>query len=183
MKRVTKSELTDVYFNMQLNRFTTLTSSELNLSAILAGFALGAVVALLFVDTSNLVRAMFVLSITASWIFMLSTLYHTLILNGIQDTILYLDNLESSKEKYIQIAKINGQSTLSSLLFLVGLLCFSAVLICACFMFSSALGFITLSVYVPLLVLIFIKGSNLAIENKFIDFEKSYEELPEITNP
>jgi len=97
MKKITKNDLNNNYYSHQLNRMTVLTSSELSLSAILGGFSLGAVVALLFIDTSSLVRGMFVLSIISSCLFILSVIYHQGILGDIQDMIVYLDLFESKK--------------------------------------------------------------------------------------
>ena len=178
MKKITKSDLTANYYSHQLNRMTVLTSSELSLSAILGGFSLGAVVALLFIDTSSLVRGMFILSIISSCLFILSVIYHQGILGDIQDTIIYLEFYESKKEKYTVLKKINIHSVGASLMFLIGLLCFWAVLICACFMYSSIFGIIMLLFFVPLLFIIIKKISNSTDSNQ-IDWFSDYDNIPE----
>ena len=52
MRKITKKDLTDNYFNLQLNCSSVKITSALSISAILAGFSLGSVVALLFINTS-----------------------------------------------------------------------------------------------------------------------------------
>jgi uncharacterized membrane protein (DUF4010 family) len=185
MKNITKKDLTDTYFISQLNRFTNLTHLELNLSAIMAGFSLGAVVALLLIDKSNLVRAMFILSNIASSLFVLSTLYHFMIEQYIQDFIVYIDYFETKKEKFTELKKINKKSSYASAMFGLGLLSFSAVLICSCFMYSTIFGLVVISIYTP--ILFFILASDYSsfekkiinIKYKYDIFSLTYEEIPD----
>jgi len=178
MKKITKNDLNNNYYSRQINRMTVLTSSELSLSAILGGFSLGAVVALLLIDTSSLVRGMFVLSIISSCLFILSVIYHQGILGDIQDMIVYLDLFESKKEKFMAFKKINIHSAVASVMFLIGLLCFWSVLICACFMYTSIFGIIMLLFFVPLLLFVIKKIMN-STDSEQIDWFSDYDNIPE----
>lgn len=178
MKKITKNDLNNNYFSLQLDRMTVLTSSELSLSAILGGFSLGAVVALLFIDTSSLVRGMFVLSIISSCLFILSVIYHYGILADIQALIVYLNFFESKKEFFVEFKRINLHSGFASLLMVIGLLCFWAVLICACFMYSSIFGISMLLFFVPLILFVIKKNMN-SLDEKQIDWFSDYDNIPE----
>lgn len=179
MKKLTQRDLTDNYFINQLNRYTVLTSSELNLSAILAGFSLGAVVALLFIDSSILVRGMFILSIISSCLLILSVLTHQGVLNHIQDMLAHLDFFETKKDKYYGLAKIEKDSIIGSIICLLGLFCFLSVLMCACFIYSSFFGIIMLIVFIPMLTLILKKLTSSSIDIGVDIFFGKFEDLPE----
>lgn len=169
LKKLSTQNMNRDYFLSWLNRASTLTSSELQLSAVLAGFSLGAVVAILFIEKSPAVNAMFVLSITASWVLIISTIYHQFILNGIQDMVTYLDQFDLPGEVQTRCKKIDKNSLIASFLFLVGLLIFSAVLITASFTHSVLFGVITLAMFGLSFVFVLVKGGSLSIEGDVLD--------------
>jgi len=74
--------------------------------------------------------------------------------------------------------KINIHSAVASVMFLIGLLCFWAVLICACFMYTSIFGIIMLLIFVPLLLFVIKKIIN-STDSEQIDWFSDYDNIPE----
>ena len=160
MRKITKKDLTDNYFNLQLNCSSVKITSALSISAILAGFSLGSVVALLFINTSILVRGMFIMSIISSCIFILSVLTLHGSLEKIQDMIANLEFFETKEVKFRKFIKIENDSMLGAIMLIFGIICFWSVLICSCFLYTFAFGIIMLFVFIPLLFLVFNKMSD-----------------------
>jgi hypothetical protein len=160
MRKITKKDLTDNFFNLQLNSCSIIVNSELSLSAILAGFSLGSVVALLFIDSSSLIRSMFILSIISSCLFILSVISLHGILENIQYMIANLEFYETKKDKFREFVKISKNSRLGGLMLIFGIICFWSVLICSCFMYTSTFGIIMIVVFIPLLFFVFNKMAD-----------------------
>ena len=167
MRKITKKDLTNNYFNLQLNCSSVKITSALSISAILAGFSLGSVVALLFINTSMLVRSMFILSIISSCIFILSVLSIQGSLEKIQTMIANLEFFETKEEKFRTFIKIEKDASLGAVMLILGIICFWSVLICSCFLYSVAFGIIMLFVFVPLLFLVFGKMSTASMITEF----------------
>jgi hypothetical protein len=160
MRKITKNDLTDNYFNLQLNSMSVKVTSALSLGAIFAGFSLGSVVALLFIDSSVLVRIMFVLSVISSCLFILSVISLHGILENVQDMLSNLEFFETKKDKFREYAKIGRNSRVGGLLLIFGIICFWIILICSSFMYTLTFGIIMLVVFVPLLFYIFNKMAD-----------------------
>lgn len=128
-----KEDIDEEFLIKTLETDIDFTQSEQNLSAILAGFSLGSVVALLFIESSILVSIMFACSIIASWFFIFTTLHKTFSLESLRTNLKYLKYYFELNDKYELIRKSHLKSKYWDILFLIGFLNFIIVLICASF--------------------------------------------------
>ena len=110
--------------------------SEQNISGLLAGFSLGSVVALLFVEPSRIVTVMFLFSILSSWFFLTSTISRTFTLEGLKTELKYLRYHGSVEKSYNIVRKAHKSLDWGSNVFLIGLFCFLVVLSSASFFVS-----------------------------------------------
>lgn len=150
--------------------------SEQNLSAILAGFSLGSVVALLFIKSSIYVTIMFACSILASWLFIFITLQKTFFLESLRTILKHFERIEDIEEKYELIRNIHIKSQIWDYLFFAGILNFILVLICASFLVNITFGILGTSLCILLTILLFRNMRSLKFENYYFNW-KPYKML------
>ena len=145
--------------------------AEQNLSAILAGFSLGSVVALLFIDSSILVSIMFACSIVASWLFIFTTLQKTFLLESLRTNLKYFNFYFELEDKYNLVRKTHLKSRYWDFLFVIGVFNFSIVLICASFLVHLFFGILGTILCVTLTVLLYRNMLVLKFEKYYFDWK------------
>jgi hypothetical protein len=149
--------------------------SEQSLSAILAGFSLGSVVALLFIESSVLVSIMFACSIIASWLFIFTTLQKTFLLESLRTNLKYFNFYFEFKDKYNLVRKTHLKSRYWDFLFVIGVVNFIIVLICASYLVNLIFGVLGTVLCVTLTVLLY---KNML----FLKFEKYYFDWKDLSD-
>jgi hypothetical protein len=147
------------------------THSEQNISAILAGFSLGSIVALLFVEPSKIVTIMFISSISSSWFFLLCTISRTFSLEGLRTELKYLRYQSSIEDSYNVVRNAHKSLNWGSIIFLIGFLCFLVVLTSASFFISVYFGIGT--ILLGLILLIFMIKNLLLVGSEMNYFNWS----------
>ena len=174
-----KKEYIDYEFlKKTLNQDIENQTSELNISSLLAGFSLGAVVALLFVKPSTIVTIMFICSIFSSWLFIVSILSLLFSLESFRTKLKYLKYYNSIDIQYNEVRKSHNSTSWGSKLFLLGLLFFIIVLTTASFFVSIIFGFLT--IILGLLLVTFLLKKSLFIgvtESDYFKWEFEYDEI------
>jgi hypothetical protein len=145
--------------------------SEQNLSAILAGFSLGAVVALLFIESSILVSTMFACSIAASWLFIFITLQKTFLLESLRTNLKYFNFYFELEDKYDLIRKVHLESRYWDFLFLIGFMNFIIVLICASFLVHLFFGILGILLSIVLSILLYKNMMALKFEKHYFEWK------------
>ena len=151
--------------------------SEQNVSAILAGFSLGSIVALLFVEPSKIVTVMFISSISSSWFFLLCALSRTFTLEGLRTELKYLRYQSSVEFSYNIVRKSHMSLDWGSNIFLIGLLSFFVVLASASFFFSVYFGIGTTLLGLILFVFMFKNQFLMASESFYFDWKLEFNQL------
>lgn len=151
--------------------------SEQNISAILAGFSLGAIVALLFVEPSRIVTIMFISSISSSWFFLLSTISRTLTLEGLRTELKYLKYQNSVEDSYNIVRKAHKSLDWGSIIFFIGLLSFFVVLSSASFFISVYFGIGTILLGLTLFVFMFKNQFSVATESNYFNWNLEFNQI------
>ena len=151
--------------------------SEQNISAILAGFSLGSIVALLFVEPSKIVTIMFISSISSSWFFLLSTISRTLTLEGLRTELKYLKYQSSIEDSYNVVRNAHKSLDWGSIIFFIGLLCFFVVLASASFFISVYFGIGTILLGLILLIFMFKNQFLVGTEMDYFNWNLKFNQI------
>ena len=154
MKKLEQADFTKELLLKALTADCKGATDNANLNGILSGFSLGAVVALLFVEHSMLVSAMFVLSIICSLLFVAATVLNIEYADNFRSILIYSDCFESVEELYAIVKHHKNIYIWSSGFCFFGLQFFLGLLGCAGFMHSSVLGVCSSVAAISLSVLI-----------------------------
>ena len=151
--------------------------SEQNISAILAGFSLGSIVALLFVEPSKIVSIMFISSIFSSWFFLVCALSRTFSLEGLRTELKYLRYQSSLEDCYNKVRKAHRSINFGSTIFIIGLLCFLIVLSSASFLVSVYFG-IGIIVFGLILLFFLLKNNfSIATESDYFNWNLEFNQI------
>jgi len=164
-------DISDEFLLKTLETDIELSQSEQNLSAILAGFSLGSVVALLFIESSILVSIMFACSIVASWLFIFTTLHKTFLLESLRTNFKYFDFYFEIEDKYNLIRKAHLKSKYWDILFFIAFLNFIIVLICASFLIHFIFGILGTLLCVILTILLYKNMMTLKFEKYYFEWK------------
>ena len=164
-------DISDKFLLKTLETDIELSQSEQNLSAILAGFSLGSVVALLFIESSTLVSIMFACSIIASWLFIFTTLHKTFLLESLRTNFKYFNFYFELEDKYNLIRKAHLKSKYWDILFFIAFLNFIIVLICASFLVHFIFGILGTLLCVILTILLYKNMMNLKFEKYYFEWK------------
>jgi hypothetical protein len=171
MKKMNKSEITFDFLKEAINESHQNAITLMNISGILAGFSLGSVIALLFINSSPLVGVVFILSLVCSWLFLISTALNFFFSYSYSKLLLYIGQFETIDDLYKVIKKHKLIDTICGLFWALGLLCFFAVLGCAGFFHSIIFGIVS-SFLASLFILLVIKIDRMTVgENNFFDWD------------
>lgn len=151
--------------------------SEQNISAILAGFSLGSIVALLFVEPSKIVTIMFISSISSSWFFLLCTLSRTFALEGLRAELKYLKYQSSVEDSYNIVRKAKKSLNWGSYIFFIGLLSFFVVLTSASFFISVYFGIGTILLGLILFVFMLKHALLVSTEGVYFDWKLEFNQI------
>ncbi len=165
-------DISDEFLLKTLETDIEFSQSEQNLSAILAGFSLGAVVALLFIESSILVSIMFACSIVASWLFIFITIQKTFLLESLRTNLKYFNFYFEIEDKYDLIRKVHLKSRYWDFLFLIGFLNFIIVLMCASFLVHLIFGILGTLLSVVLSILLYQNMMALKFEKYYFEWKK-----------
>lgn len=166
------------FLKKTLNQDIENNISELHISSLLAGFSLGAVVALLFVKPSTIVTIMFICSIFSSWLFIVSILSLIFSLESFRTKLKYLKYYNSIEIQYNEVRKSHNSTSWGSKIFLLGLLFFIIVLTTASFFVSIIFGFLTIILGLLLVTFLFRKNLFYGVtESDFFKWEFEYDEI------
>lgn len=168
-----KEDINESFLIKTLETDIEFSQSEQNLSAILAGFSLGSVVALLFIESNFIVSVMFACSIIASWLFIFTTLHKTFLLESLRTNLKYFNYYFEIEDKYNLIRKAHFKSRYWDVIFFIAFLNFIIVLISASFLVHYIFGILGTCLCVALSILLY---KNMRV----LKFEKYYFEWKNI---
>ena len=164
-----KEDINESFLLKTLETDIEFSQSEQNLSAILAGFSLGSVVALLFIESNIIVSIMFACSIIASWLFIFTTLHKTFMLESLRTNLKYFHYYFEIEDQYNLIRKAHFKSRYWDVLFFIAFLNFIVVLISASFLVHYLFGILGTCLCIALSILLY---KNMRV----LKFEKYYFE-------
>jgi hypothetical protein len=156
-------------------------SSEQTISGLLAGFSLGAVVALLFVQPSTIVTVMFIFSILSSWFFLTCTMSRTFSLEGLKTELKYLRYQDSIEKSYNIVRKAHRSLDWGSSVFLIGLFCFFVVLSSASFFVSTSFAIVIILFGIILFVFMFKNIFAVASEADYFNWNLEFNQVDSST--
>jgi len=173
-----KEDINESFLVKTLKTDIEFSQSEQNLSAILAGFSLGSVVALLFIERNIIVSIMFACSIIASWLFIFTTLHKTFMLESLRTSLKYFNFYFEIEDQYNLIRKAHFNSRYWDVLFFIAFLNFIIVLISASFLVHYVFGILGTCLCGALLILIYKNMRLLKFEKYYFEW-KNIEEYDE----
>ena len=153
------------------------TQSEQNISAILSGFSISAVIALIMIEARDLSPMLLICSIASSWFFILTMLSRTFSLEGLRTELRYLPYQDSLKEQYTIVRNAHNSLTHGSALFFIGLLFFLILLCLASFVVSTWFGILSSVGGFALLIYVFARNSDVSSESDYFDWDMEYDDL------
>ena len=164
-------DISDEFLLKTLKTDIELSQSEQNLSAILAGFSLGSVVALLFIERNIIVSIMFACSIIASWLFIFTTLHKTFMLESLRTNLKYFNYYFEIEDQYNLIRKAHFKSRYWDVLFFIAFLNFIIVLISASFLVHYVFGILGTCLCVALSILLYKNMRSLKFEKYYFEWK------------
>lgn len=173
-----KEDINESFLVKTLKTDIEFSQSEQNLSAILAGFSLGSVVALLFIERNIIVSIMFACSIIASWLFIFTTLHKTFMLESLRTNLKYFNYYFEIEDQYNLIRKAHFKSRYWDVLFFIAFLNFIIVLISASFLVHYVFGILGTCLCGALLILLYKNMRLLKFEKYYFEW-KNIEEYDE----
>ena len=174
---ITKEKLTSEFLIDSLEVSIQNSQSEQNISAILSGFSISAVIALIMIEARELNSMLLICSIASSWFFILTMLSRTFSLESLRADLRYLPYQDSLREQYTVARKAHNSLSLGSLLFFIGLLFFLILLCLSSFVVSTAFGLISSILGSSLLIYVFVKSADSSGESDYFDWDLEYDDL------
>jgi hypothetical protein len=168
-----KEDINESFLLKTIETDIEFSQSEQNLSAILAGFSLGSVVALLFIERNIIVSIMFACSIIASWLFIFTTIHKTFMLESLRTNLKYFNYYFEIEDQYNLIRKVHFKSRYWDIIFFIAFLNFIIVLISASFLVHYVFGILGTCLCIALSILLY---KNMRV----LKFEKYYFEWKNI---
>ena len=166
-----KEDINESFLLKTLETDIEFSQSEQNLSAILAGFSLGSVVALLFIERNIIVSIMFACSIIASWLFIFTTLHKTFMLESLRTNLKYFNYYFEIEDQYNLIRKAHFKSRYWDVLFFIAFLNFIIVLISASFLVHYVFGILGTCLCVALSILLYKNMRSLKFEKYYFEWK------------
>jgi hypothetical protein len=174
---IKKKQITIEFLEEALKVDIENSHSEQNISAILAGFSLGSIVALLFVEPSKIVSIMFISSIFSSWLFLVSALSRTFSLEGMRAELKYLKYQSSVEDSYNIVRKAHRSIDFGTTIFFIGLLCFFIVLSSASFLVSVYFGIGVIVLGFILFYFLFKNAWSVATESSYFNWNLEFNQI------
>ena len=177
---ITRENIDQDFLEATLENDIENSQSEQNISAVLSGFALSAVVALLFVESSTTREVMLACSIISSWLFMTTALSRTFSLESLRTELKYLKYHDSIEDQYAIVKSVTRSLGWGSMTFFLGLLFFLIALATSAFFISFWFGILAsvLGMFI-IIYMLFRHGTETHAESDYFDWDRSYQEIDE----